>query len=115
SATALSLMTSAPIGIRPELLTANSGLMLIALTIVMIIGSVGWRLGMPQYGRWAGWLFRLGSVVGLVYFALFALQDRQNSTLALMQFCAGGFWVGLFAASALFIQAFFFSYTTGVA
>lgn len=106
--TGLALLTSSPTGLIPDLEATRGILILIPIALILVIASVGWRTAMPHSQRWENWLFRLGSLIGLGYFALYASQDRWNAALSLIQFCESGFWIAFCAAAALFIQAFFF-------
>jgi ribose transport system permease protein len=106
--TGLGLLTSAPASFSPDLLATRGILLLIPLAIILVIAAVAWQVMMPAYHRWSGGLLRLGSALSIVYFLLYSLQDRQNTTVALMQFCESGFWLGFCASAALFIQSFLF-------
>lgn len=111
SMTGLALLTSAALPFSAELSAALENakgiLALIPLAIVLAVAGVAWSKVQPQRRRSALWLMRAAGFIGLVYFVMYGAQDRQNTTLALIQFSGGGFWLAFFACLILFAQFLF--------
>jgi ribose transport system permease protein len=104
----LSLLTSSSLPISETLQAAaqaaKTNLLLIPLAALLAIGATLWGLFNPQHKRLMAWPIRLSGLIGLAYFVQYGLQDRQNTTISLIQFNGGGFWLAFFAAALLFLQ-----------
>jgi ribose transport system permease protein len=111
SATGLSVLTSGSLPFSAELQAAAQNsrgiLLLIPASILLAVAATSWTLMMPHYRRQSFWLVRLASLMGVAYYLLYGIQDRENSTLALAQFSGSGFWLGLMASVAMVLQFFF--------
>jgi ribose transport system permease protein len=81
-------------------------LALIPLGAVLTFAAALWGRSAPAHQRRAAQLVRLGGLISFVYFLLAAVQDRQNTNVALMQFSGGGFWLACFASFVLIVQSF---------
>lgn len=54
--------------------------------------------------RLSAWLSRIGGLLVIAYFVLFALQDRQDTALTYARYASGGFWLAFFAGAVLVVQ-----------
>jgi ribose transport system permease protein len=117
SLTGIGLLISGSLPFSADLLTAvqnsRSILLFIPLAILLAIAGVVWSKVQPQKRSAALWLMRFAGILGLAYFVLYGIQDRQNTTLALIQSSGGGFWLG-FVASAILLAQFLFIRDTAV-
>ena len=64
---------------------AKAYLLFIPLAAVLAIAATLWGLFNPQHKRRMSWVIRLAGLIGLAYFVQYGLQDRQNTTAALIQ------------------------------
>lgn len=109
-ASGISLLTAATTSLSADLQSMISAtlwtLILIPIGAVLAFAGAAWMRTAVQQWRLATLLVRLGGLVSLAYFLLIAIQDRQNTAIALMQFSGGGFWLACFASVLLVITAF---------
>ncbi len=114
----LTLLTSTSLPLSADLQTAAQDsqgiLLLVPAAIVLAVGGVIWGFAVPHRKRHAHWLGLLGSLLAVAYFVLYSVQDRQNTTLALMQFSGGGFWLGFLASAVLLMQFFILRNGAGI-
>ena len=88
-----------------EVAQATQGLLwLVPAGALVAFAATLWGLSSPRHARLATWLTRIGGLLCIAYFVLFSVQDRQNTTLAFMQFSGGGFWLAFFASVVLLLQ-----------
>ena len=108
--TGISLLTASAIPIAADLQNMIRDtlwtLILIPVGAVLAFVAAAWVRTTINQQRLARLLLRLGGLVSLAYFLLIAVQDRQNTTIALMQFSGGGFWLACFAAVVLVVVSF---------
>lgn len=84
---------------------AQSGaLLLIPLAAVLALVGALWSPANPRLRRWTQRLIWLGGLVGLLYFILYGLADRQNTALAMIEPTGGGFWLAFFASALLALE-----------
>ena len=79
-------------------------LALIPIGVVLTFAATLWGRSSPRHKHRAAQISRLGGLISFAYFLIAAIQDRQNTSVALMQFSGGGFWLACFAAFILIIQ-----------
>lgn len=110
SMTGLSVLTSSSSSLSADLQTAvqdSRGILLfIPAAVILSIGGVVGGLMATHRKRQLYWLAVAGSLLAAAYFVLYGVQDRQNTTLTLMQFSGGGFWLGFLASAVLLMQFF---------
>lgn len=106
--TGVSVLTAASLPISAELQSAVQEsrwtLALIPGASVLAIAATLWGFTVPYYKRMANRLIRLAGIIGVAYYVLFGFQDRQNTTLAFMQFTGDGYWLAFFASVMLLVQ-----------
>ncbi len=108
--TGISLLTASTPPLSPDLqsmiLASRWTLILIPVGAILAFVATLWTTTATRQRRLAAQLIKLSGLVCFAYFLLIAIQDRQNTTVALMQFSGGGFWLAAFAAVALVVQSF---------
>ena len=107
--TGLQLLTSAgALPVSEALVTAARAqawtLLLIPLAAVVAVVGALWQPTSPRLLYWSRRLVRLAGLIGLAYFILYGIADRQNTTLALIQPTGGGFWLAFFASVVLAVE-----------
>jgi ribose transport system permease protein len=110
SATGIGLLTGAPSSLPADLKTAVQAdqwsFLLIPLAAIIALAALLWGLLKPGTKHFVPQFTRLGGLIGLVYFGIFAVHDRQLGEISLALFSGDGFWISFFAAFVLFIQFF---------
>jgi ribose transport system permease protein len=81
-------------------------LLLIPVGALFSFAALVWERAALRHKRWTAQLIRVGGLLSFGYFVLAGIQDRQNTSVALMQFSAGGFWLACFASFFLIIHSF---------
>jgi len=94
---------TAPLGsvlseLRPALLLIPAAVVLAAVGLFLMLG------GRVQ-PRGAAWLVPAGGLVGVAYFVIYLINDRQTSMM-LLQYTGVGFWLAFFTSGFLFLQHF---------
>ncbi len=107
--TGISLLTAAAPAVPAPLLSVLQEtrwlLVLPPLAALLAFAATVWEMTARRKRR-AMQLVRLAGLTGMAYFVLAGLADRQNTTVALMQFSGGGFWLAFFASVVMIAQAF---------
>ena len=109
--TGISLLTSAAPPISADLQSMIQGsrwtLLLIPIGAILAFAAAAWSTTAVRQRKLATRLVQVGGLISAASFLLIAIQDRQNTDIALMQFSGGGYWLVFFSAAVLVVQSYF--------